>query len=97
MKNLLALILLITIFIACAPTVQWTKSGYSQVVFDYDQNNCQTEAEATVPQVKGSSTAQNQTMNTLFQGLSSRENDERQAKLDDYISGCLAKKGYYQQ
>jgi hypothetical protein len=93
MKNLLALILLITIFIACAPTVQWTKSGYSQVVFDYDQNNCQTEAEATVPAAKLSSTTQN----TLFKGLSTRESDERQAKLDDYISGCLAKKGYYQQ
>ena len=93
MKLFLALLFLTTLFTACAPTVQWTKPGYSQVVFDYDNSNCENEAEANVLQVKPSTTTQS----TLFKGLSNRESDERQTKLDEYISGCLAKKGYYQQ
>jgi hypothetical protein len=93
MKYFLAAIFLMMLFTACAPTVQWTKPGYSQVVFDYDQNNCETEAQANVPEIKPTTTTQS----TLFNGLSTRESDERQTKLDEYISGCLSKKGYYQQ
>jgi hypothetical protein len=91
MKIRLILLFLLSLLSSCAPTVKWTKPNFNQAVYDYDYGNCKTEAEASIPPVTNNNTSR------LFAGFSSPEEDERDAKVVEAISGCMRRKGYYLQ
>jgi hypothetical protein len=90
MKIVLSFCLLVMIS-ACAPTVKWTKANYNQDVFNYDYGNCKTEAEAAIPPITKKDSGR------LFAGFSSPEEDARDVKVEEQISACMQRKGYYLQ
>jgi hypothetical protein len=90
MKLFVGFMLLFIFITACAPTIKWTKANYNQAVFDYDFGNCKTEAETVVPPAKPASN-----QSRMFAGFSTPEDEKREAALEDYISTCMQRKGYY--
>lgn len=83
-------LLLLLVLMACAPATTWTKTDFNQAVFDYDYGICKQEAEASVPAAASSQGSR------LFSGFTTSEERERKRKLNEYMSSCLQRKGYFQ-